>query len=179
MRLALALVAIVAISAGSAFGWAEPEKFRGVPWGATKQEALTILQAAGAEKCSQVSSPGTCMVNAHIGPVAAYISFHFGKSDAFEQAMLFFSPDSYGELRGIFIDRYGPPTATNETTIQNRFGATYTNEIVEWSGERVHIMLRRYFTTLDQGLGIIQLKTVYDRSREADEKARKKGKEDL
>jgi hypothetical protein len=178
MRLALALVAILAVPA---FAWEEPDKFRGVPWGATMQEAQTILKAAGDECSDRYAPPRSCSVyRAKVGPVLGVnIVFQFGKANAFERAILFFPASQYVVLRGIFVDRYGPPTATKEETLQNRLGGTFTNEILEWSGERVSIMVRHYGSKVDTGHALIALKTVVDRESEEAEKARKRGKDDL
>jgi hypothetical protein len=159
----------------------EPHKSRGVPWGATIQEAQTILKAAGDECSDRYAMPGSCSVyRAKIGPVPGVsIFFHFGKTNTFERAILFFPAAQYVVLRGIFVDRYGPPTATKEETLQNRLGATFTNEILQWSGERVWIRLQHYGSKVDTGHAVIALRTVIDREGEEADKARKKGKDDL
>ena len=176
-QVALALVAVLACPV---FGWEEPDKFRGVPWGATLEEARALLKAAG-DECSDLSPKGRCYVHrAKIGPVSPVsILFTFGKSNAFERAMLSFPVSQYAAVRAIFMDRYGTPTSTKEETLQNRFGAKFTNEIVEWSGERVYIGLRRYGSELDKGGGIIGLKAALEHESEDRQKALKRGKDDL
>jgi hypothetical protein len=105
--------------------------------------------------------------------------FEFGEANVFELALVSFPAAEYTVMRDIFIDRYGPPTVTKRETLQNRMGATFTNEILEWVGARVVIDLRRYGSTLDDGQAVVGLKSVVDREREKAEKARKKGKDDV
>ncbi len=178
--LQLVALALVAALACPAFGWEEPDKFRGVPWGATLEEARALLKAAG-DECSDLSPKGRCYVHrAKIGPVSPVsILFTFGKSNAFEHATLSFPASQYAAVRAILVDRYGTATRTKEETLQNRFGTKFTNEIVEWSGERVYIRLRRNGSELDKGSAIIGLKAALQREGEDREKALKKGKDDL
>jgi hypothetical protein len=57
-------------------------------------------------------------------------------------------------MERIFIERYGPPTAQEQKSVQNRMGAQYVNEHRYWTGLTMTITLRRYGTKLTEGWAI-------------------------
>jgi hypothetical protein len=177
MRIVLVVIAALLLAApGSA--WNEPDSFRGVPWGVSQADALALLQKAG-EKVS-CYLPSLCnTTQVMIGPVPTQIGYGFGKENKFEMAMLSFIPGHYENMKAIFVERYGAPSSTMQQPVKNRMGATFTNEIAIWAGERVVISLSRFGSKLDESRAVISLKSAVDSGAEEKKKAITKGKDDL
>ena len=61
-----------------------------------------------------------------------------------------FNSDSYSTIRSIFVDKYGRPTRATDSTVQNRMGATFQKETLQWRGSFLTIQLSRYSNRLDE-----------------------------
>jgi hypothetical protein len=164
----LAMVALFVAFVTPAFAWDEPDGFRGVPWGASREELQVHLQRAGdTVTCSGTGMVGCTSRGLKIGPAVVNAAYFFAPdADKFEVVYLSFGPTHYKALRAIFEERYGTPSK-------------FTNDTALWVGERVNISLNRHGSKLDQGNALIGLKTAFDRQREESQKAIKKGKDDL
>jgi hypothetical protein len=161
--------------------WNEPDGFRGVPWGASREELRVHLQEAGVDvTCGGKVPDGCASQHLIIGPVhtGAYYAFA-PDADKFEQVTLIFDPIKYEALRAIFEERYGKPSEVREERVQNRMSAKFTNETTFWRGKSVTIALGRYGTRVDTGYALFAVKAVHDRENEESQKAFKKGKDDL
>jgi hypothetical protein len=123
-------------------------------------------------------NPRLCIAVLEIGPTRPRVSIWF-REGGMDAVYLLFPTDDFDALRPIFVERYGKPTATRTEMVQNRMGAKFRNEILEWTGQRAYVFLRRYSDELTEGLGAIGTKA----GLEAHEKERKqqteKGKKDL
>jgi hypothetical protein len=175
--LALALTLAVTF-ASPALAFEEPDGFRGVKWGVSREELRVHLQRAGdTVKCEPTIG---CRSPLMIGPSPVQASYLFTPGvDTFEVAYLSFAPVHYPALRAIFDERYGPPSNVQQNELQNRMGAKYTNETAIWAGPLVTISLSRYGSKLDQGRAWIGLQSALDRENEKTRGAIKKGKDDL
>jgi hypothetical protein len=100
-------------------------------------------------------------LRASFGPVRVDIRYIFPKDGKLEKAILTFRPVDYRKLHAVFVEQYGAPMSTREYTV-GRGCTKATNEIVEWSGERVVIDLRR-FGSKNEGRAMIMLKALRDR----------------
>ena len=178
-KLILTLTAIALLS-GNAAAWNEPDTVRGVPWGASISETTEILSRSDVpgEKPDCWGKQGPCFVRTRIGP--APVSFQFGfHNDRFVYAFISFKPTDFAALRVAFVERYGAPTSRDERQLQNRMGATFTNEILTWNGEKVRIRLNRYGSKLDSGNATITTVEEDRRQNEEATKELKKGQKDL
>ena len=173
MPIVSALLLLLAM--GSAVGWDQPDRFRGVPWGASLQEARTLLKSKGEEPDCWIDR---CHAPASIGPTRPFIEYFF-RDNKFTLAILTFLPSEYEALRTIFSDRYGPPTSIEDEEVKTGLGLAYTNQVATWAGARVVIELERYGSTVKYGRGMISLKEFLDKEREETERAINKGKDDL
>lgn len=180
MRVFILSAMVVAALSAPAFAWNEPDSFRGVPWGASSEQAKEILSKAAEGKPWQAPEClyNFCTVKAPIGPVGVELTFWF-REDRFVWAYITFTPSQYAALRAIFIDRYGPPTSREEETLQNRMGTKFTNEILKWIGPNVEIRLSTYANRFDKGSASLTTKEERERRNADMEKMLKKGKEDL
>jgi hypothetical protein len=166
---------LLLVVTGSALGWNEPDDFRGVPWGASLQEARTLLESKGEEPDCRIDR---CNVPGSIGPTRLLIEYIFIENK-FTLAMLTFLPSQYEMLHTIFSDRYGPPTWIEDEEVRTGMGVAYTNQVATWAGDRVVIELERYGSTINYGRAMISLKEFLDKEREETESAIKQGKADL
>lgn len=160
MKLALLLLLTLA---APALAWNEPDSVRDVPWGATQEELRAQLQRAG--EIARCYSPQHCVsLRVSVGPVPVNIQYVFPKDGKLEMAILTFPSGNYQKLRAAFVERYGAPTSVRQEKIQGQ-GCTTATEVVEWSGERVVIDLRR-FATKNAGRATITLKASRDREHD-------------
>lgn len=144
-RLSVAL--LLAVLAPPAHAWNEPPDFQGIPWGASMQEAR---QTALSLVCV---AAGRCRTFFDLAAVRVYafLSFREGR---FDQVDLTFAALDFDRLKAAFVERYGEPTARQLVPLGG--GQALENEILEWTGRRVHIALRRYGRGLDLGTGVIR-----------------------
>jgi hypothetical protein len=56
----------------------------------------------------------------------------------------------YGLMRGMLVEKYGPPTVRSVETLQNRMGATFSSELLQWLGRSVTITLKERSIQLDE-----------------------------
>ena len=176
----LAVVALLVALVTPALAWDEPDGFRGVPWGASREELRVHLQRTGVSVTCGGKVLGCTGPQLSIGPASVRAYYLFAPdADKFEVVLLTFAPAHYAALRTIFEERYGAPSRVHEQTMQSQMGAKFTNETALWVGERVTISLSRYGSKLDQGRAVIGLKAALERQREESEKALKKGKDGL
>ena len=126
----------------------EPTAFRGIPWGTSEKEAkkLVPMVFCNTSQCIAPFSLGS--VN-----VSTYLSFI---KDRFVAVTASFKADGYETVKMAFMDKYGPPTSTANSTVQNRLNATLQQEELKWDGKTVYIELRRLGTDLTQGTFVIE-----------------------
>ena len=67
----------------------------------------------------------------------------------------------------------------NKTTVQNRMGAQFENEVLHWYGERVHIQLEQYGSRLTDSSAILLTKENMRAGNEQTKQKVKSGKKDL
>jgi hypothetical protein len=160
MKLALAILLTLATPA---LAWNEPDSISGVRWGATQGDLRVQLQRAG--ETVRCDSPELCVnLRASFGSVPVDIKYIFPKDGKLEMVILTFRPADYRKLRAVFVERYGEPMSAREEAYGSGCMKP-TNEIVEWSGERVVMDLRR-FASMSEGRATIMLKALRDRDRD-------------
>ena len=82
-----------------------------------------------------------------VGEIRAFTLLIFD-SGGMDAVSLTFPTKHFPLMREIFIERYGDPSTRNKTTVQNRMGAHFENEVLNWYGERVQIELEQYGSQL-------------------------------
>jgi hypothetical protein len=164
----------------AAAAWDEPSGFRGIPWGASmevvqeKSPGLYCIDSARRNR----SDAGTCAGQLAIGPTTPKVVVRF-RSGGMDAVFLSFPTRDFATLRPIFVERYGEPTSTRTEELQNRMGAKFENEILEWSGEKVYILLQRYGSEITDGLATIRTRAGFDEEVSQRMKKLKEGKKDL
>jgi hypothetical protein len=78
------------------------------------------------------------------------------------QALGEFPADQHSDVGDIFVEEYGAADQTEHGTAQNKVGATYDQESLFWRGERAHVMLERYGSTIPEGSFAVSLADVRD-----------------
>jgi hypothetical protein len=174
----MTLLAVALLLLGSpALAFNEPDSFRGVPWGAAKSEAVSILAAAGeAPTCDGARACRTR--ETMIGSVPTTVVYQFDEDDRFEAAILTFHPSRHDALRAIFVEQYGPPSRTQQRTTRSKDGRTFVNEIAQWSGERVVVQLQKYGALENRGRASVAKKAVLERFQRQRDRFVPKGKDD-
>ena len=128
-------ILVLAVVASSALAFNEPDGFRGVPWGATKDALRDKLGKAscgaypadqrwlGDRLCTGAFPLGNVTVTAH----------YVFRSDKFVRVSLSFPSKDFDRMAAIFTERYGPPTVRDR-------------EILTWTGTTTAISLHRYLS---------------------------------
>jgi hypothetical protein len=179
MRLALALALVVAAAPALAFN--EPDGFRGLKWGETKDDldAAATKRGDATVLCPPSRPPhAICSTEAMIGPTPATVDYRF-RDERFVAVSLRFQPDEFSGVAETFIQRYGSPTNRSQEPVQTRGGTRLTNDILRWTGKAVVIELRRYGASANEGSAYLWTRAEFARLFAERDKAIKKGKDDL
>jgi hypothetical protein len=169
---------MIPLFVGSAAAWEEPKGFRDIPWGSPP--SVVAEQLKGKERFDSVSCYGITSCNGYvsIADVRTFVHITFD-TGGMDHIGMIFPTGGFSKMKLIFIDRYGPPTSSRSEGVQNRMGAKYENEILEWTGETVNIRLSRYGSKLTDSSGTIETRAAAQNRREQFEKKVKEGKKDL
>jgi len=184
-----ATVLAVFLQSSIAFGWNEPEEFRGIKWGTSIKEALSIVDGEMQRRHDAKDTPFTIWAPENItesmftwktvvghAPVTMLFFFYNG---GFSQVSLSFSSTSSEYMRDAFKEKYGAPTSEKTVEVQNRTGAKFQNVQTRWIGEKVFISLDRYGSSLDKGYATIQTKEYFLFQEEARKKTKTGADKDL
>lgn len=194
-------VALALFLAGPAEAWTkEPDAYRGVQWGATVAEAEPILSERGkhtvvctcqAEQgrsrqrsgscsakpesdASKVPITRTCLTlgptNIAQLPVKELWSF---ADDKFGRVIWAFDSHGYELLRGVMLDKYGPPTSSAVEAFDTAGGASFENERLTWSGPTMTIEIARFGQKASEGVAEFKTKA-YDAAADRDAAAKRK-----
>lgn len=178
MRLAFAFILLLA---SPALAFNEPDGFRGVKWGASKDSLIDSATKRGdaTALCPPTGLALTiCSTEAMIGPVPAAVEYRF-RDDRFVSVAIRFQPSQFSGIAETFVLRYGAPTKRSQEPLQTRGGARLTNDVLRWNGKAVVIELRRYAVSADEGSAGLWTQAELTRALAERDKAIKKGKDDL
>jgi hypothetical protein len=142
----------------------DPDGFRGVPWGASEEELRAKLGGVSADgrwrgvsSCFGVPADQRwlgdrlCSGAFLLGDVKVDATYKF-RGGRFAGVLLTFESGHYERIARIFVDRYGPPTGTEERPYRTQGGAQSTNQILEWKGALVLINVQRHGDRITRGL---------------------------
>jgi hypothetical protein len=68
-----------------------------------------------------------------------------------------FAYDTYQDVRGGFLSKYGPPSRRWNSILRTRMGVQYRQEELLWSGKKVDLLLSKYGDDVDSGFFIFSL----------------------
>lgn len=57
---------------------------------------------------------------------------------------------AYRDIKALLIERYGKPNTAKTERLQNKMGATFTSEVLFWSGQSVSLTLQERSGTVDE-----------------------------
>jgi len=58
--------------------------------------------------------------------------------------------DNYDTVKAMLLQKYGRPIKQSSDTVKTKVGATFQNEKAYWDGQRVTIVLEKYYDTIDK-----------------------------
>ncbi len=152
IRLALGC-SVALLGVAVSWAWSEPETVKGVPWGASVDEARGIFRMAGAPPAEAFCYGMTCVWDTTLGAVPVRLVLEF-PNRRFARGVVQFKAGNYAAVRQHFIDTYGEPT---DRRAPPGPGGT---ERLTWSGNRVAIELRAAADA--EGRATITLKDIGD-----------------
>lgn len=143
------ILAVGLAAATPALAWNEPGEFRGVPFGASVEEAR-----AKAPTLVCVPPMGSCREFFELGSTRVYGFWTF-RNGGFDQIDLTFPASGHPDVKGVFVARFGDPTSTRAQAMRPG-DPPLENEILEWSGDRAYVELRRFHRRTEQGTATIR-----------------------
>ena len=143
------LVVVLPLLVAPVGAWDEPAAFRDIPWGSPPSFVK--------EKLPDLVCTKLCVGYLAIGQVRGVLTrIEFETGGGMDYVYLSFPSASFYQIKVAFVERYGEPTAQRSQDVQNRMGARFENEILEWNGEKVIINLQKYSSNLTDSRATIQ-----------------------
>lgn len=163
-----------------ALAWNEPEGFRGVPWESSEQVVKEKFggPCVDLEKSQTILGERACSTIVTVGDVETKALFSF-RTNKLIGVVLTFDENKFHLMRGTFVERYGKPSSSREVQAQTAIGARYVNQILEWKGDKIHISLHRYGSTVKESSAIFIVNSDLKEVEKAQQKQQKKGADDL
>jgi hypothetical protein len=149
-----------------AFGWSEDF----LPRRARCHNSDTGIPGAAERTCSAQ--------NFSVGRASMMLSYRFSNAK-FVEAFGAFASDDYADVRTAFVGKYGPPTRSVTSTVQNRMGASFEQEVLTWDGPNVYIALNRFGSNVTEGVFVVSTQSYRQAKDAANVSAQKKLKDAL
>jgi hypothetical protein len=142
--------AVVMLSASTALAdWPlEPKDFRGIPFPGASTADVAKKLGRKPRSCTAAS----CVDYGFKFDDVQVISLYGFKDDRLVTITLSFDSSSYDKVKGILIERYGPPTLVETIPIKTRMGVEYQNETILWAGEVIKVNLVQLAGSVDKSL---------------------------
>jgi hypothetical protein len=145
----------------------EPEDFKGLKFGMTVEEVRKFMPF-GQYACSSMDGEYFCRYPSD--PFVFWITFKAGK---FTSLTGDFEPSMFGVLEEAFTSKYGKPQDAENSTVQNRAGATFQQRELTWTGDTFTIRLERYGSKVTEGfLSVRSTRDVLESRRQLEEKSK-------
>jgi hypothetical protein len=203
MRRTLSVVGFTILTASRVLGapqtanaWTqEPAGYRGIAWGGSVEDARKAMDDGRGVTCTcgpaasrfarscKFKAEGdpakapefrTCFSSMDVGSVRVQDILHF-ENEKFADAYMVFRSDQFAAMHDVFVEKYGPPTATEEHEITTRAGGKFMNTSLTWTGPRVTIRLERYGTQINEGIANLSLNEYIARREAQSKEEAKKG----
>jgi hypothetical protein len=128
----------------------QPAAIRGVPWGASLEQAAEIIPF-GEYGCTEMTifePPETwCDDDFKIGDVKATSQFRFVDNKLVAVNILY-SPAAFEDVKSTMIEKYGTPASVRTIPTRARRGLDYKDEAVLWKFPLVTIEMHRFGPTV-------------------------------
>jgi hypothetical protein len=171
--IAFALVLIAAAAMASEKWPLEPNDFRGLQFpGALKADVAKKLSPS---RGTCQPKPSACLDQwgFSLGGVTLTTLYQF-KDDKLVLVYLSFPAESFDKIKEIFVERYGPPTATEKKPVRTKMGVEYENEVTLWVGDIVDIQFNRFGSTVNDSTVYLLDKAWKAEQDKAEQDAKKK-----
>lgn len=174
----------------------EPAAYRNVKWGATLADVVAagVFKDGGTCDCgagregqtegfcspepetdpARVPVSRMCMTSLTVGTTEVSDFWQF-REDRLVGASWTFPAKQYEALREIFIGKYGPPAGTAAPVFKTLMGVTAHNEALSWRGPRVTVELKRFGTTIEDGVAHFFTNTFLAENERAKRNAQRQG----
>jgi hypothetical protein len=162
----LLLLVLLLSTMASAAEWKEPDNFRGIKWGTSQEETITIVKRQLKDNGNETSNindfgNGTLYFEDTFGnpektrdfiPVSFSIYFLENRLVA---AQIGFKPEDFNSIEVIFLNRYGRSTGAKNYEVRNAMGARFMNRQLDWVGKKIRIQLLKYSSSITSGVGFV------------------------
>lgn len=167
---AVAFFFLTVVSAGAEWPL-EPKDFRGIQFPGASKDAVSKKLGLNRSACR----PDACLDqwSFSLGGVTLTTLYQF-KDDKLKLVYLSFPAQFFDKIKDIFVERYGPPTATEKKPVRTKMGVEYENESILWVGGIVEIQFSRFGSTVSESAIYFFDKAWKDEQAKAEEEAKKK-----
>lgn len=91
-----------------------------------------------------------------LGDVWATTTLYFYRPESAQEPVLFYiettgSSKDFDRLKALFQETHGEPSSSSDEVVQNRMGASFNNEVIEYKNSVSSMILRKYADDLDTG----------------------------
>jgi hypothetical protein len=153
----------------------EPADFRGVPFGSSEAEMNKKL---GNLICADIKGNRWCWGNYAIGDTMGSNKFRF-HDDKLVEVSYDFEPKDFEFVKGVFVEKYGPPTTASTAVVENRMGASFLNETLVWNGRNIYLLLEKYSSKITESTASYWLKSWMESGMKEIENKKKNAADDL
>ncbi len=101
-------------------------------------------------------------------------AFFLFVDDRFTGCVGSFPPANYGDVRDIFVEKYGNPHLRWADAVQNRMGAKFEREQMSWTGKTATISLSQYGDKITEGVFSVMAANAPDPEKEKRDAEKKK-----
>jgi len=123
--------------------------FKGIKIGAPAT-AEQVQEKLGVECGAGSNATQVCNGTVTIAKEQARMNLLINSSGVVQRIQLALSPESFDIIEPLLIEKFGPPTKTSHSVIQNRMGAKFNQVSHWWSGEGgIEVIYAKYSGTLD------------------------------
>jgi hypothetical protein len=85
-----------------------------------------------------------------IGAVSPFVTF--APDGRFFRYFATFRTDSFDEIYQTLVKRFGTPSSHKHSSVQNRMGASFSQETANWATPHTQVTLQRRGTNVDEGM---------------------------
>jgi hypothetical protein len=153
-------LALLALGSGLPAAAFDERDFLGVPWGISLQELKTRLGGGSRLECTPTGR--YCSHAERLGTVPVALGYEFIASRFTIGSVAFASAD-YAAIRQLLVERFGPPTFTEERPETTRGGATFTIGTVRWEGRAAVAVLSNFGKPMERGTMTMMSREEYER----------------
>jgi hypothetical protein len=150
----------------------EPNEFKGIRFGATQQQARSVIPSLRCD-AGNAKVPPFCALEFGVGnfSMAGFLTF---ENAGFTTAAGSFPSEHYNDVKQAFVDKYGPPLRVETAIVKNSIGASFENESLFWRGSHATVVISRFGSDLSEGSFMVCLTAALDKeSKKQDEENRK------